>query len=330
MTGSTQRHLVVVGGGMVAQRLVEALRARDTDASWRVTLLAEEPRAPYDRVALTSYFSGRDAEDLALGDQDLWRDEHVTLRRGVAVTQIDREAQRVACSDGRTLAYDALVLATGSFATVPPVEGKDVTGTFVYRTIDDVAALRQYVEDARPKHARRLRGAVIGGGLLGLEAAGALTALDVDTTVVEFAPRLMPLQVDAGGGEALRRLIETLGVDVRTGTATQRIKARRGVVAHMDFADGGGVDTDVVVFATGVRPRDELARDSGLEIGERGGVVVDEACATSDPAVYAIGEVACIEGRVWGLVAPGNTMAEIVADRLHGGTATFPGADSST
>ncbi|WP_392467904.1 nitrite reductase large subunit NirB [Arsenicicoccus cauae] len=330
MTGSTQRHLVVVGGGMVAQRLVEALRARDTDASWRVTLLAEEPRAPYDRVALTSYFSGRDADDLALGDQSLWRDEQVTLRRGVAVTRIDREARRVACSDGRTLAYDALVLATGSFATVPPVEGKDVTGTFVYRTIDDVAALRQYVEDARPQHRRRLRGAVIGGGLLGLEAAGALTALDVDTTVVEFAPRLMPLQVDAGGGESLRRLIEALGVEVRTGTATQRIKARRGVVARMDFADGGGIDTDVVVFATGVRPRDELGRACGLEIGERGGVVVDEACVTSDPAVYAIGEVACIDGRVWGLVAPGNTMAEIVADRLLGGTATFPGADTST
>ena len=326
-----EKHLVVVGGGMVAQRLVEALRARDEQARWRVTLLAEEPRAPYDRVALTSYFSGRDPEDLALGDPELWRDPLVRLRRGVAVTGIDREGKHVALSDGSTLDYDELVLATGSYAAVPPIDGKDTRGCFVYRTIDDVADLRGYVEGLRQQITDRpLTGAVIGGGLLGLEAAGALTALGVDSTVVEFAPRLMPLQVDEGGGEALKRLIEQLGVTVRAGAATARINARRGVVSSMKLVDGETIPADVVVFATGVRPRDELARAADLEVGERGGVIVDEACRTSDPAIHAIGEVACLSGRVYGLVAPGYTMAEIVADRLLGGFATFPGADLST
>jgi len=330
MTAPAQR-LVVVGGGMVAHRLVEALRDRDASGQWQVTVLAEEPRAPYDRVALTTYFSGRDPDDLSLGHLDLWEDPRVTLLRGQAVTGIDRTARTVETERGRTLPYDALVLATGSAPFVPPVPGNDLPGCFVYRTIDDVAALRAYVEDraggARP---RPVRGAVVGGGLLGLEAAGALQALGVDTSVVEFAPRLMPLQVDDGGGEALRRLIEALGVDVRTATATARIKpSRDGRVGRMVFADGDHIDVDVVVFATGVRPRDELAGAAGLAVGPRGGVVVDDSCATEDKAVWAIGEVACIGGRCLGLVAPGYAMAEVVADRLLGGAATFPRADMS-
>ncbi|GAA1252396.1 nitrite reductase large subunit NirB [Janibacter melonis] len=324
------KQLVVVGGGMVARRLVDALRERDTDGRWAITLLCEEPRAPYDRVALTSYFSGRDPDDLSLGGAEIWDDPLVTIRRGVAATRVDREAREVTCSDGRVLPFDELVLATGSSAAVPPVPGTDLQGCFVYRTIDDVAALRQWVEALRERHDRPLRGAVVGGGLLGLEAAGALQALEVASHVVEFAPRLMPIQVDDGGGEALRRLITGLGVDVRTGTATSRISGERGRVHRMHFADGPALPVDVVVLATGVRPRDELARACGLEIGERGGVVVDDACRTTDPAISAIGEVACIEGRVWGIVAPGYAMAEVTADRLLGGGATFPGADTAT
>lgn len=324
------KQLVVVGGGMVARRLVDALRERDTDGRWAITLLCEEPRAPYDRVALTSYFSGRDPDDLSLGGAEIWDDPLVTIRRGVAATRVDREMREVTCSDGRVLPFDELVLATGSSAAVPPVPGTDLQGCFVYRTIDDVAALRQWVEALRERHDRPLRGAVVGGGLLGLEAAGALQALEVASHVVEFAPRLMPIQVDDGGGEALRRLITGLGVDVRTGTATSRISGERGRVHRMHFADGPALPVDVVVLATGVRPRDELARACGLEIGERGGVVVDDACRTTDPAISAIGEVACIEGRVWGIVAPGYAMAEVTADRLLGGAATFPGADTAT
>ncbi|MBA4084997.1 MAG: nitrite reductase (NAD(P)H), partial [Kytococcus sp.] len=324
------QQLVVVGGGMVARRLVDALRARDDAGRWAVTLLCEEPRAPYDRVALTSYFTGRHPEDLALGGQELWDDPLVTLRRGVRAESIDRDARTVTTSTGQVLPYDSLVLATGSYAAVPPVPGKDLRGAFVYRTIDDVADLREFVETRREELDRPVRGAVVGGGLLGLEAAGALRALEVETTVVEFAPRLMPLQVDEGGGEGLKRLIEGLGVSVRTSTATSKIVGERGAVSRMRFSEGPSLDVDVVVFAVGVRPRDELAREAGLEIGERGGVVVDDACATADPAIHAIGEVACIGGRCLGLVAPGYTMAEIVADRLLGGAGTFPGADLST
>ncbi|MCL3861616.1 nitrite reductase large subunit NirB [Actinotalea sp. K2] len=331
------RHLVVVGGGMVAHRLVEALRDRDDAGTWRVTLYAEEPRAPYDRVALTSYFSGRDASDLALGTPDLWDDPLVHLVRDTRVTEIDRAARTVTTvrngGSGPTAVepYDALVLATGSYAAVPPIEGSDLPGVFVYRTIDDVAALRGWVEEAAARWKRPVRGAVVGGGLLGLEAAGALQALGAQSTVIQFGPRLMPLQVDEGGGEALRRLINGKGVAVRLNTSTTRMRpGRDGKVRRMDFADGGRLDADVVVLATGVRPRDELARAAGLDVGERGGVVVDAGCRTADPHVYAAGEVACIDGAVHGIVAPGYAMAEVVVDRLLGGQAVFPGADTAT
>jgi len=325
--------LVVVGGGMVAHRLVEALSDRDDAQKWSVDVFAEESRPPYDRVALTSFFSGRDPDDLLLGDPGLWRREGIRLHTNAPVKSIDTERREVHAR-GRVFEYDALVLATGSSPAVPPVPGSDLPGCFVYRTVDDVSELRGWATTRKLK--RPVRGAVVGGGLLGLEAAGALTAMGVETTVVEYAPRLMPLQVDEGGGEGLRRLIEKLGVSVRTSTATAKVRAgSSGRVNRMDFADGSKLPVDLVVFATGVRPRDELARDAGLDVGERAGIVVDEACRVSTGSatagdVFAIGEVACIEGRTWGLVAPGYTMAEIVADRLLGGAATFPGADTST
>jgi nitrite reductase (NADH) large subunit len=343
-SGSVKQKLVVVGAGMVTQRLVEALADRGATDAWDIEVFGEESRPPYDRVALTSFFSDKDPEDLLLGDQDLWKRPGIRLHRNVRVTAVDREAKTVSALK-RTVAYDALVMATGSYAFVPPVKGSELPGCFVYRTVDDVAELRAWVLDRGEKLGRRVRGVVVGGGLLGLEAAGALTALGADTTVVEFADWLMPLQVDRAGGEALRRLIEQLGVTVMTSTATNEIRAGRdGRVGQMRFSDGppragtslpaGGtpqkLPVDVVVFATGVRPRDELARDAGLEVHERGGVVVDEACRTSDPSIYAIGEVAHAAGRTWGLVGPGYSMAEVVVDRLLGGEASFEGADLST
>ena len=328
------RHLVVVGGGMVAHRLVEALRDRDDAGAWRITVFAEEPRAPYDRVALTSYFSGRDPSELSLGMPELWEDPLVRLVRDATVTGIDRVARTVTVARRGTStveSYDTLVLATGSAAAVPPIEGNDLPGVFVYRTVDDVAALRGWVEAAAARWRRPVRGAVVGGGLLGLEAAGALQALGATSTVIQFGPRLMPLQVDDGGGEALRRLINAKGVAVRLNTATTRMRpGRDGNVRRMDFADGGRLDTDVVILATGVRPRDELARRAGLPVGERGGVVVDASCRTADPQIYAAGEVACIDGACIGLVAPGYAMAEVVVDNLLGGRAEFPGADTAT
>ncbi len=331
MTGplpDAPRRLVVVGAGMVAHRLVEALTDRDADGAWTVEVYGEEPSAPYDRVGLTSYFEGRAPEDLLLGTPDLWTREGVTLHRGSAVLGLDTEARRVVLADGEA-PYDALVLATGSSAFVPPVAGVELPGVYAYRTLEDVVALQGWVTAL--DRGRPLRGAVVGGGLLGLEAAGALTKLGVATTVVEFAERLMPMQVDVAGGEALRRIISGMGVEIRTATATARLHAgATGAVSGMEFVGGEVLDVDVVVFATGIRPRDELGRAAGLPVGERGGIVVDDTCRTVAADVYAVGEVACIAGRTWGLVGPGYAMAELVVDQLLGGSATFAGADMST
>lgn len=327
MKGMTRR-MVVVGAGMVAQRLVEALVDRGALDDLTIDVFGEEPWAPYDRVALTSFFSRDDPTGLLLDDGALWQRPGVRLHTGARVVGIDRDQRVVRTADGEAAGYDTLVLATGSYAARPPVPGNDLPGCFVYRTIEDVDRLRAWVTERAVSGP--VRGAVIGGGLLGLEAAGALRELGAETTVVEFADRLMPLQVDAGGGQALQRMIEQLGVSVRTGTASRAVLGDGDRVRSMEFADGTGAEVDVVVFATGVRPRDELARAAGLEVHERGGVMAGPDCRTSDPDIFVIGEVACIAGRVWGLVGPGYTMAEVVADRILGGAATFTGADLST
>lgn len=311
--------LVVVGNGMVGQRFVEALRARDTDGRWRVTVLAEERRPAYDRVRLSAVFDGVDADDLTVHTPDAG----VDLRLGEPATGVDR-ARRVVTTAAGEYPYDALVLATGSYAFVPPVDGTDLPGVFVYRTLDDLTAIRE--------HARgRRAGAVIGGGLLGLEAANALRLLGLATSVVEFAPRLMPVQVDEAGGAMLRRYVEELGVTPYLGVATTALRpGPDGTVAALDLADGRALDAELVVVAAGIRPRDELARAAGLPLGPRGGVLVDAACRTADERIWAVGECAAVDGVCHGLVAPGYATAEVVADRLLGGAATFPGADTAT
>ncbi|MGH3491031.1 MAG: nitrite reductase large subunit NirB [Actinopolymorphaceae bacterium] len=320
-----RQKLVVVGNGMVGQRFVEALRARDEEGTWQVTVLAEEDRPAYDRVGLSAYFEGTSPSELSLVPEGFYDDDPaVSLRLGEPVVAIDRDRQMVTTAETE-YPYDALVLATGSYPFVPPVPGHDLPGCFVYRTIDDLIALESYA-------AGRRVGAVVGGGLLGLEAANALRLLGLRTHVVEFASWLMPTQLDEAGGAILRRHVESLGLDVHTATRTERLEdGPDGSVARMVFGDRGdsgdsgdsgddaapaAIDVDMVIFAAGVRPRDHLARDAGLTLGERGGVVVDETCRTSDDAIYAIGEVACLGGRVYGLIAPGNAMADVVAQRL--------------
>ncbi|WP_433535731.1 nitrite reductase large subunit NirB [Micromonospora sp. CA-249363] len=311
--------LVVVGNGMVGQRFVDALRARDPQGHWRVTVLAEEGRPAYDRVRLSAYFDGVSEEELNVHTPD----EGVRMRLGEPATAIDRERRVVSTAEGE-YRYDALVLATGSYPFVPPVPGADLPGVFVYRTLDDLAAIRAYA-------AGRRVGAVIGGGLLGLEAANALRLLGLSTDVIEFAPRLMPVQVDQAGGAMLRRYVQDLGVRTHLGVATTAIRAGAdGAVAALELSDGRVVDAELVVVAAGIRPRDELARAAGLPLGPRGGVLVDETCRTADERVWAVGECAAVDGTCHGLVAPGYATAEVVADRLVGGAATFPGADTAT
>ncbi|WP_404475828.1 nitrite reductase large subunit NirB [Microbacterium aerolatum] len=320
--------IVVAGAGMVAHRFVESLLSR-ADAAVRVTVIGDEDRHPYDRVGLTSYFSGTTPAELTL-EREVMDDERVALLAGDRVTRIDRDGRSVTTRSGRVLTYDRLVLATGSYAARVAVDGADLPGCFVYRTLDDVQALRRFVQRRSAELGRPLRGAVIGGGLLGLEAAGALQSLDVDCTVVQSSDRLMSAQLDLAGGSMLRRLIEARGIDVRTQSRTTRLDPdASGSVTALEFQDGSIHRADVVVFTVGVRPRDELARAAQLAVDPRGGVVIDEGCQTSDDAILAIGEVASFGGRSVGLVAPGYAMAEVAATRLLGGEASFGGYDES-
>ncbi|MEV5900535.1 nitrite reductase large subunit NirB [Streptomyces sp. NPDC052127] len=321
--------IVLVGHGMVGQRFLEALAERGLTATHRVVVLCEEPRPAYDRVQLTSYFSGKTAEDLSMTDMRFIADHGIELYVGDPAETIDREARKVTARSGLSVDYDILVLATGSYPFVPPVPNKDAEGCFVYRTIEDLLAIEEYART-------RTTGAVVGGGLLGLEAAGALQGLGLTSHIVEFAPRLMPVQVDEGGGAALLRTIEDMGLSVHTGVGTQEIVVdESGAVTGMKLSDGSELATDLVVFSAGVRPRDQLARESGLTVGERGGIAVDEQCRTlNDPHVFAIGECAlAADGRVYGLVAPGYEQAITVAATIAADESeqlTFTGADLST
>ncbi|HEX8952440.1 MAG TPA: nitrite reductase large subunit NirB, partial [Polyangia bacterium] len=306
--------VIVIGNGMVGHRFVELMSERDGGdrGAHALTTFCEEPRLAYDRVNLSAYFAGKGADELALARLDRYRDAGVTVHVGDKAVAIDRAARTVRSQAGRTVAYDKLVLATGSYPFVPPIRGNRSRGCFVYRTLEDLDAIRDSAAHARV-------GVVIGGGLLGLEAANALLHLGLDVHVVEFAPRLMSLQVDEVGGALLRQRIEGLGVHVRTGTSTTEIVAGDdGSVAALRFSDGSELAADLVVFSAGIRPRDELARECGLAIGDRGGVVVDDRCQTSDPDIFAIGECALHDGRTYGLVAPGYRMARVVADVLGG------------
>lgn len=318
------RTIVVAGNGMVGERFLSELSRSGLLDTTRVVVVGEERRAAYDRVHLSAYVEGSTAEDLSVADAALRRHPNLDQRLGTTVTAIDRDARTVTLDDGSSLAYDDLVLATGSAPFVPPIPGNDLAGCHVYRTLDDLDAITADATTAT-------RGVVIGGGLLGLEAANALRLLGVDVRVVEFAPRLMPRQLDQLAADALMAHIADLGIEVRVDTATETILPDDdGRVRALRFADGSEVEAQMVVFSAGIRARDELARDAGLPVGERGGVAVGPALTTPDPNVHAIGECAAVDGFVYGLVGPGYTMARVLAERLAGGDATFDGADLST
>jgi nitrite reductase (NADH) large subunit len=322
-TGPVARsRVVVVGHGMVGHRFVQAAVDRGLTATHDVVVLGEEPRAAYDRVALSSWFDTRDAGDLALLPDGRYDSSDVDLRTSTVVTAVDRETCEVVLADGTRVGYDQLVLATGAAPFVPPVAGTDLDGCFVYRTIEDLEAITEAAGRART-------GVVVGGGLLGLEAAHALIKLGLHTHVVEMAPRLMPVQLDDAAGATLVRHVEELGVTLHLGAATAAVTGP-DAVSGLELADGSHVDADLVVFSAGIRPRDALARGAGLEVGERGGVVVDERCRTADERIWAIGECAAPDGHTYGLAAPGYDMAEVVVDAMLGGPAVFTGADMST
>ncbi|OYO16038.1 nitrite reductase (NAD(P)H) [Enemella evansiae] len=326
------RHVVVVGGGPAAYAFARAM-ADHADAgrsTARVTVLAEEPAIPYDRVALSSALTG--AVDLTLGDASLWERTDIDLVTGIRATAIDPGTRTISTSDTgplSTIGYDELVLATGSSAARLPIPGAEAT--HVYRTLADIDTLRAETARLTTTLGRRPRAVIVGGGLLGLEAAAGMAELGCDPVVVDLADWLMAAQLDAGGGEALGRLVTARGLTLRTGVRTSHVELDAdGNVAALALVDDDPIPADLVVVAIGVRPRDELARDAGLAIGPRGGAVIGADCATSTPGIWAIGEVACFDDRCVGLVAPANAMAGVVADRLCGIPSEFGGFDTAT
>ena len=319
----TKRDLVVVGNGMVGHRFLELLLESGESERWNVVTFCEEPRLAYDRVNLTGFLDGKTATDLSLVTPHRYEDAGITVHVGDRAIAVDRARKDVSSAEGRRIPYDLLVLATGSAPFVPPIPGREAWGCFVYRTIDDLKRIRLWAGQVQT-------GVVIGGGLLGLEAGHALTRMGLETHVVEFAPHLMAMQIDDGGAAILRSKIEALGVSVHTGKNTTRIASRSGRVTEIHFGDGGVLATDMVVFSAGIRARDELARTAGLSIGERGGIVIDEHCRTSDPDILAIGECANYRGRTYGLVGPGYQMARTAVSTLSGGDDRLGVFDMST
>ena len=310
----SKKTLIVVGNGMVASPAA---------AEYDILVFGEEKQLAYDRVHLSEYFAGSTHADLAMGTSDWYTEQGIQLLLNEPVTGLDRDQRTVTTPKG-DYNYDELVLATGSYPFVPPIEGREHPHCFVYRTLEDLDAIRASAQAGKS-------GVVVGGGLLGLEAANALKSLGLQAHVVEFAPRLMPVQLDTDGGALLRHKIEELGVQVHTEKATTAIVAGEEARLRMNFNDDSHLETDLIVFSAGIRPQDALARSSGLEVGERGGIVVNNQCTTSDPHIHAIGECALWDQRIFGLVAPGYTMARTLASVLNGDQdAAFTGADMST
>jgi len=322
MSESEKKTIVVIGNGMVGHRFVEKIIEFDDRKQYRIVTFCEEPRAAYDRVGLTSFFAHRDAAKLMIARLDWYKQSGVELHIGDRANRIDRKKHVVTSEQGAEIRYDTVVLATGSYPFVPPVDGIQKRGVFVYRTIEDLEKIIEYGKQAKSC-------AVIGGGLLGLEAAKAAYDLSLETHVVEFAPRLMPRQIDDAGSQILVGKIEELGVKVHLNKATKEVIGGTNVEG-MVFADGESLQVDMIIVSAGIRPRDELARECGIELGGRGGVVVNDHLQTSDGDIYAVGEVALHGGMIYGLVAPGYEMAETVARNLTGGDERFSGTDLST
>ncbi|WP_034256790.1 nitrite reductase large subunit NirB [Adhaeribacter aquaticus] len=316
------QRIIVVGNGMVGYKFCEKLVSKNQSGAFAITVFGEEPRPAYDRVHLSAYFSGTTAEELTMAPISWYEQNNITLHLGELVTDVDPVAKTITTHKGEIFAYDKLVLATGSGAFVPPINGVEKTGVFVYRTIEDLEAMLAYAPKAKTA-------AVIGGGLLGLEAAKAAVDMGLETHVIEFAPRLMPRQLDEAGSETLKKKLENLGISIHLKKSTTAILGEEAV-NKMTFADGSELEVDMIIVSAGIKPRDEVARKAGLAVGPRGGIEVNNQLQTSDPDIFAVGESALHEGMIYGLIAPGYEMAEVVVTNLIGGEKSFTGFDMST
>ncbi|WP_290797352.1 nitrite reductase large subunit NirB [Flavihumibacter sp. UBA7668] len=314
--------VVIIGNGMVGFKCCEKLLHYLGDQV-ELIVFGEESRPAYDRVHLSDYFSHFNAEELELAPISWYQEKGITLHLGDPVVLINREEKNLVSHSGKETVYDFLVLATGSSAFVPPIPGTEKPGVFIYRTIEDLELIRDWSKKARSA-------AVLGGGLLGLEAGKALLDLGITNThIIEFAPRLMPRQIDAAGSEMLSSHLEKLGLTIHTSKQTAAIEGE-DQISGLRFQDDSRLQVDMLVISAGIKPRDELARLAGLELGHRGGILVNDLLQTSDPSIFAIGECALHNGMIYGLVAPGYDMADILASQLAGNNRHFTGFDMST
>jgi nitrite reductase (NADH) large subunit len=316
------KNLIIIGNGMVGYKFCERFLSKPSSGNYKITVFGEEPRPAYDRVHLSEYFSARSEEKLRMAPLSWYEENGIELVLRTPIVRVDPELRKVYTHDGLEYPYDKLVFATGSSAFVPPIKGFERDGVFVYRTIEDLEMIMDYAPKVK-------RAAVIGGGLLGLEAAKALLDMKLEAHVVEFAPRLMPRQLDGEAAEILKDKIEQLGVSIHLSKITDEI-AGNGKVEGMQFRDGEFLPVEMVVISAGIRPRDEVAKKSGLQTGERGGIVVDDYMQTSHKDIYAIGECALYNHMIYGLVAPGYEMADAAIAHICGEEKQFKGADMST
>ncbi|MHA8103847.1 nitrite reductase large subunit NirB [Aquirufa nivalisilvae] len=314
--------IIIIGNGMVGYKFCEKLIAKNPQGV-ELIVFGEEIRPAYDRVHLSEFFSGKTAKDLEMAPAS-WYEEHgIKLYMGDPIMHLDCQNKTVKSHAGIVETYDYLVFATGSSAFVPPIPGVEKDGVFIYRTIEDLEMMRDWAPKAK-------KGAVIGGGLLGLEAAKAMIDLGVsDTHVIEFAPRLMPRQIDEAGSKILQAKLESIGLHILTSTNTLEITGT-DKIEGMRFQNDELLEVDMLVISAGIKPRDELAKSAGLAVGPRGGILVDSQMITSDPHILAIGECALYEGMIYGLVAPGYEMAEVAIATLLGSDKQFTGFDMST
>lgn len=314
--GYMQQNVVVIGGGPVGLRAAQSLAAR----GYPVALISGEPFQPYNRVKLTPLLAG----DVQVGDIEMPAVEaasaNLLVRTGLRVTTIDRAARLVHTADGDVWPYGKLILATGSRAFVPGIPGRDLPGVYTFRTAADAQALL-----ARSFSARRV--VVIGGGLLGLEAARGMQRRQAQVTVVEHEARVMPRQLDKAGGSLLAARIEEIGVAVRTGVAVREIAGTERV-QEVHLADGTVLPCDTVIICTGVRANTDLARDALLPVGR--GITVDAAMRTADPDIFAIGECAEHNGIMHGLVGPGYEQADVAVGRICGELRDYAGSVPAT
>jgi nitrite reductase (NADH) large subunit len=318
---SMREKLVIIGNGMAPGRMLEHLLERAPER-YDVTIFNAEPRVNYDRIMLSPVLSGEKDYEQIIIHGDGWYIKHgITLYKGHKITKIDRTAKTVTSEHGVTETYDKLVIATGSVPFILPVPGNNLPGVLSYRDLDDVNAMLVAAQS-------RAKAVVIGGGLLGLEAAAGLKARDMDVTVVHLMPTLMERQLDPAAGYMLQRELEARGIKIITKATTQAIIGQHRTEGVM-LADGRVIPATLVIMAAGIRPNASIAKDAGLDT--KRGILVDDGMRTSDPDIFAVGECAEIGGEVYGLVAPLYEMARVAAARLTGDdSATFIHNDTPT